>query len=80
MNSSISPFTPPIVKRLLAWKKGVPDKNDKGSEKAIKSLVKQLKKTGGLDELTRALSTENPNTKCITIPRYDSNFSREVFI
>lgn len=68
--TSLSPFTPPIVKRLLAWKKGDQDKDDnKWSEKAVKSLVKKLKKTGGLDELTKALSTQEVNTKCITIPR-----------
>lgn len=69
MTTAVSPFTPPIVKRLLAWKKGDHDKDDKWSEKAVKSLVKKLKKTGGLDELTKSLSTQDPNTKCITIPR-----------
>ncbi|KAK7095930.1 mothers against decapentaplegic homolog 3-like isoform X2 [Littorina saxatilis] len=69
MTTAVSPFTPPIVKRLLAWKKGEHDKDDKWSEKAVKSLVKKLKKTGGLDELTKSLSTQDPNTKCITIPR-----------
>ena len=47
------------------------DKDDNGwSEKAIKSLVKKLKKTGGLDELEKAVTTQDPSTKCITIPRY----------
>ncbi|XP_041356377.1 mothers against decapentaplegic homolog 3-like [Gigantopelta aegis] len=67
--STLSPFTPPIVKRLLAWKKGDHERDDKWSEKAVKSLVKKLKKTGGIDELTKALSTQDQNTKCITIPR-----------
>ena len=69
MSSPLSPFTPPIVKRLLAWKKGEHEKDDKWAEKAVKSLVKKLKKTGGLEELTKALSTQDPCTKCINIPR-----------
>lgn len=42
---------------------------DKWSEKAVKSLVKKLKKSGSIDELERAISEKNGNTKCITIPR-----------
>lgn len=61
--------TPPVVKRLLGWKKGDNEKDDKWSEKAVKSLVKKLKKGGGLDELEKAVSTQDANTKCITIPR-----------
>ncbi|XP_014680697.1 PREDICTED: mothers against decapentaplegic homolog 3-like [Priapulus caudatus] len=67
LSSVTSPFTPPIVKRLLGWNKG--EGEDRWSEKAVKSLVKKLKKTGGLDELEKAITTQNPNTKCITIPR-----------
>ena len=86
--SSILPFTPPVVKRLLGWKKtpsgtgaagsggigGVGEQNgggqeEKWCEKAVKSLVKKLKKTGQLDELEKAISTQNSNTKCVTIPR-----------
>ncbi|XP_054896718.1 mothers against decapentaplegic homolog 2 isoform X2 [Poeciliopsis prolifica] len=84
--SSILPFTPPVVKRLLGWKKtpagsggagggigGVGEQNggvqeEKWCEKAVKSLVKKLKKTGQLDELEKAISAQNSNTKCITIP------------
>ncbi len=65
----MSAFTPPIVKRLLGWKKGDGEKEDKWSEKAVKSLVKKLKKGGGLDELEKAITTQDFNTKCITIPR-----------
>lgn len=39
---------PPVIKRLLSYKK-TPDEEDgeeKWSEKAVKSLVKKLKKTG----------------------------------
>lgn len=65
------PFTPPIVKRLLAWKKGNDDSSIEGkwSEKAVKSLVKKLKKSSALEELEKAISTQNPYTKCVTIPR-----------
>lgn len=65
---SMLPFTPPVVKRLLSFKKG--EGEDKWSEKAVKSLVKKLKKSGGLDELETAVTTEDANTRCITIPRY----------
>lgn len=65
--TSMLPFTPPIVKRLLGWKKC--DGEDKWSEKAVKSLVKKLKKFNSLDELEKAISTQDPNTRCITIPR-----------
>lgn len=69
--SSILPFTPPIVKRLLGWKKGEQNgQEEKWCEKAVKSLVKKLKKTGQLDELEKAITTQNANTKCITIPRW----------
>ncbi|XP_023216468.1 mothers against decapentaplegic homolog 3 [Centruroides vittatus] len=65
--TSILPFTPPVVKRLLGWKKG--EGEDKWSEKAVKSLVKKLKKTGGLEELEKSITTQDVKTKCITIPR-----------
>ncbi|BES97402.1 mothers against decapentaplegic homolog 2 3 [Nesidiocoris tenuis] len=66
--SSMLPFSPPIVKRLLGWKKSQCE--DKWSEKAVKSLVKKLKKTGGLEELEKAVTTQDPSTKCIVIPSF----------
>ncbi|XP_072032885.1 mothers against decapentaplegic homolog 3-like isoform X1 [Amphiura filiformis] len=76
--SSLLTFTPPIVKRLLGWKKD--DTEDKWSEKAVKSLVKKLKKTGGLDELEKAISTQDTGTKCITIPRSEHVASGTLFL
>lgn len=67
--SSVLPFSPPIVKRLLGFKKGDNEREDKWFEKAVKSLVKKLKKGGGLDELEKSITTQDPNTKCICIPR-----------
>lgn len=77
LEMSILPFTPPIVKRLLGWKKGEQNgQEEKWCEKAVKSLVKKLKKTGQLDELEKAITTQNINTKCITIPRYGGSRRR----
>ena len=71
MTSSILPIlSSPVVKRLLGFKKANDSRDDeKWTEKAVKSLVKKLKKTGGLEELEKAISDQNPKTKCITIPR-----------
>lgn len=65
-------FNIPIVRKLLLWKKGNDDSSVEGkwSEKAVKSLVKKLKKTDQLTELEKAISTQNSNTKCVTIPRF----------
>ena len=43
--------------------------HNKLCEKAIRALVKKLKKTpGALEELEKAITNRDPNTKCITIP------------
>lgn len=62
----------PAVKRLLSYaKNGGNDEEgeEKWSEQAIKSLVKNLKKSGGLEDLEHALANPNKRTKCVTIAR-----------
>ncbi|CAG0892580.1 unnamed protein product [Darwinula stevensoni] len=51
------PGVNPLVKRLLGWKKG--ESEDRWSEKAVKSLVKKLRKSGGLEELEKATFSFN---------------------
>ena len=65
------PFTSPIEKRLLGWKKGEfrTEQDEKWSEKAVKSLVKKLRKCNGLDDLEKAITTQDGGSKCVTIPR-----------
>lgn len=45
------------------------EQDEKWSEKAVKSLVKKLKKNGTVDELEKAITTQDPQTRCITIAR-----------
>ena len=62
----------PAIKRLLSYAKNGgndEDGDEKWSEQAIKSLVKNLKKSGGLEELEFALANPNKRTKCVTIAR-----------
>eukprot|EP00794_Sanderia_malayensis_P019457 gene19457-21380_t len=66
MNSLLN-FTPPIVKRLLGHK--VSNEEDKWDEKAVKSLVKKLKKNGCLEILENAITKPGTPTTCVTIPR-----------
>ena len=43
--------------------------HNKFCEKAIRNLVRKLKKTpGALEELEKAITTRNANTKCVTVP------------
>ncbi|XP_037822035.1 mothers against decapentaplegic homolog 3 [Lucilia sericata] len=72
------PFTPQVVKRLLALKKCNEDSVEgKWSEKAVKNLAKKIKKNSSLEELERAISTQNPNTRCVTVPRSKPTASGE---
>lgn len=69
--SSRLPFTSPIEKRLLSWKKGEfkTEQEEKWCEKAVKSLVKKLRKSNGLEELEKTISMADHNSKCISIAR-----------
>ena len=62
----------PAIKRLLSYAKNGgndEDGDEKWSEQAIKYLVKNLKKSGGLEDLEFALANPNKRTKCVTIAR-----------
>ena len=72
MASFLPSFSLPVVKRLLSYKKGSYEEEgeENWSEKAVKSLVKKLKRTGGLDELEKAITSEGSvPTSCVTIAR-----------
>uniref|UniRef100_A0A915AF68 Mothers against decapentaplegic homolog n=2 Tax=Parascaris univalens TaxID=6257 RepID=A0A915AF68_PARUN len=66
----------PSVRRLVALVRAKTqcddpsnEKDDHWSEKAVKSLVKKLKKAKAIEELEKAISTEDPFTDCVCIPR-----------
>lgn len=59
----------PVVKRLISYIKEGSDKEEKWKEKAVKSLVKRLKKGNQLDELERSIINQDSSTRCVTIPR-----------
>ena len=71
MSQYLPSFSLPVVKKLLSYKKGTEeDDEEKWSEKAVKSLVKKLKKSGGLSELEKAITSEGKIlTSCVTIAR-----------
>lgn len=60
-----------LVTSTLTYFSGEPksEQEEKWSEKAVKSLVKKLKKNGTVDELEKAITTMDPKTRCITIAR-----------
>lgn len=66
----------PSVRRLVALVRTKPqsddgsaDKDDYCAEKVIKCLVKKIKKAKYVEELEKAISTEDPRTYCVCIPR-----------
>jgi hypothetical protein len=59
----------PAIKRLLNFRKPQDDDQDNWSDKAIKSLAKRLKKSGGLADLEAAITNPDKPSKCVTIPR-----------
>jgi hypothetical protein len=64
-------FSNASVKRLLQYRKGngsIELAEAAWSEKAVRSLVKKLK-SSSINCLELALSTGNPHTKCICVPR-----------
>lgn len=64
-------FSNASVKRLLQYRKSngsIELAEAAWSEKAIRSLVKKLK-NNQLSALEVALSTQNPHSKCCTVPR-----------
>ena len=51
--TSLMPFTPPVVKRLLGWKKGENEKDDKWSEKGCQKFgeeAEERRRAGGIRE------------------------------
>lgn len=89
-NMFILSFTPLVVERLLGQKKSSGESGGPGRgkqkgqeeewyEKAVKSLKKKLKKTGQLGELDKGITTQNCNTKHVTIPSTHSEIWGKVY-
>jgi mothers against decapentaplegic homolog 1 len=58
----------PLLSRLNLWKKC--DEDEEFVEKAVDSLFKKLKsKSGAIEDLERAISSQQASSKCVTIPR-----------
>ena len=65
---SLSPVNGPS-NRLNQSSSNSLSNHNKLCEKAIRQLVKKIKKNpGALEELEKAITTRNPSTKCISIP------------
>lgn len=64
-------INPQQLKIFLQHRKNIQPNSseDKWSEKAIKGLIKRLTKSSMIDDLQLALDTQNPQTRCVTIPR-----------
>ena len=71
-------FQNPIVKKLSSFKKSsapVSEAEERWTEKAIKGLMKKLKKSpAALNDLEKALSSQDKHSKCVLFPRYDYFF------
>ena len=66
INNSLFPnVVLPGVKRLLSYRKPQDDDQDNWSDKAVKSLVKRLKKSGGLAELESAIANPEKPSKLV---------------
>ena len=58
---------PSIVRKLLGFK--LKSDDDKLCEKAVKALVKKITKSEMLNELEKALITQDAHSQCVTITR-----------
>lgn len=75
----LAAFPGSVIEKIQQWQRRLPLQisrenvvNDEWNTKAIKSLVKKLKeKRGerGVAELELALSKQNADSPCVTIPR-----------
>ena len=68
------PFCPPVIKRLTSHVKEGSGQDDQPTDKdwidkAVRSLVKKLKRSGQTAELERALTSQGSRTGCVYIPR-----------
>lgn len=58
------------VKKLLQYRQGG-ESDERWGEKAVRALVKKIAKQGtALEDLEKAIVKQDPNTSCVTIPRY----------
>lgn len=76
-------FQNPIVKKLSSFKKSsapVSEAEERWTEKAIKGLMKKLKKSpAALNDLEKALSSQDKHSKCVLFPRaFDGRLSVSV--
>ncbi|KAG9510429.1 Mothers against decapentaplegic-like 3 [Fragariocoptes setiger] len=66
----LNPHMTPIVKRLIGLRKERVNIDDKWHEKAVKGLARRLKKNlDSLEDLERAIISQDPYSPCVTIPR-----------
>ena len=70
-------FPNALVKKFMTYRKSSvtsqqDEENEKWSEKAVRSLIKRLKKIGNtsLGDLDRALLSQEKHSRCIVLPRF----------